>query len=96
MRGNNVYGCMDKNKIPKQEVDAIMRGSYQSLIASMKRTLKDFVVMTDGDNQIEIPIGTGHRSKFIDGLIRYFEKVEEYEKCNELLKIKALVIKIGD
>ena len=29
-----------------------------------------------------------NRNKYIDETIKYFEEVEEYEKCNELLKIK--------
>ena len=29
-----------------------------------------------------------NRDKYIDEAIKYFEDIEEYEKCNELLKIK--------
>ena len=31
-----------------------------------------------------------------DDMIEYFEEVEEYEKCNKLLKLKELVIMAGD
>jgi hypothetical protein len=29
-----------------------------------------------------------NRNKYIDEAIQYYEEIEEYEKCNELLKIK--------
>jgi hypothetical protein len=29
-------------------------------------------------------------------MIKYFETLEEYEKCNKLLKLKELVMMAGD
>jgi hypothetical protein len=29
-------------------------------------------------------------------MIKYFESLEEYEKCNKLLKLKELVLMAGD
>jgi hypothetical protein len=29
-------------------------------------------------------------------MIKYFESLEEYEKCNKLLKLKELVMMAGD
>jgi hypothetical protein len=53
-------------------------------------------VFQEGKDLIEIPHGMGQRSKFIDLLIEYFEKKEEYEKCDTLLKLKSLVKMAGD
>jgi hypothetical protein len=53
-------------------------------------------VFQEGKDLIEIPHGMQQRSKFIELLIEYFEKMEEYEKCDTLMKLKALVIMAGD
>lgn len=50
----------------------------------------------EGKDMIEIPHGVGQRSKFIKLLIEYFESLEEYEKCDTLMKLKSLVITAGD
>jgi hypothetical protein len=55
-----------------------------------------FIVFQEGKNLIEIPHGMQQRSKFIELLIEYFEKMEEYEKCDTLMKLKALVLMAGD
>jgi hypothetical protein len=53
-------------------------------------------VFKDDDRLIEIPHGIGQRSKFIDLMVKYFEALEEYEKCDKLMKLKELVIMAGD
>jgi hypothetical protein len=53
-------------------------------------------VFQEGKDLIEIPHGMSQRSKFIELLIEYFEKMEEYEKCDTLMKLKALVLMAGD
>jgi hypothetical protein len=53
-------------------------------------------VFQEGKDLIEIPHSMGERSKFIELLIEYFETLEEYEKCDTLMKLKALVIMAGD
>jgi len=53
-------------------------------------------VFQEGKDLIEIPHGIRQRSKFIELLIEYFEKMEEYEKCDTLMKLKALVLMAGD
>jgi hypothetical protein len=55
-----------------------------------------FVAFKDEDKLIEIPHGIKQRSKFIDLMIKYFETLEEYEKCNKLLKLRELVMMAGD
>ena len=84
---------MSKINVPKSEVDHLMRSSYNSLINNKRRTIIEFIVYTEGDKQVEIPAGTGQRIKFINKLINYFEVLEEYEKCQELIELKGLVLR---
>ena len=44
------------------------------------------MVFKEGSDIIEIPHGIGQRAEFIDILIVYFEEIEEYEKCEKLVK----------
>jgi len=76
--------------------DSLMRASYYQITRNFTKTVNRFIVFKDGDRLIEIPHGIGQRSKFIDLLIKYFEVIEEYEKCDRLLKLKDLVIMAGD
>jgi len=79
-----------------EELDAQMRSSYFILTKNFTRTVNRFIVFTDGKHNIDIPHGTGQRSQFIDILIKYFSGLEEYEKCEELKKLRELVIMAGD
>jgi hypothetical protein len=76
--------------------DSLMRASYYQITRNFTKTVNRFVVFKDDDRLIEIPHGIGQRSKFIDLLIKYFEVIEEYEKCDKLMKLKDLVIMAGD
>jgi hypothetical protein len=82
--------------IPNREKDNIMRSSYYTLTRNFTKTVNRFIVFQEGKDLIEIPHGMKQRSKFIELLIEYFEKMEEYEKCDTLMKLKALVIMAGD
>lgn len=77
-------------------LDFVMRTSYNSLMLNINSTIEEFIVYTFNSEVIEIEHGTGERSKFINGMIKYFEEIEEYEKCNELLKLRLRIIKNGD
>ena len=83
-------------EISGEEKDALMRAAYYTLTRNFTKTVNRFVVFKDGENIVEIPHGLGQRSKFIDVLIMYFEDLEEYEKCEKLVKLKDLVIMAGD
>lgn len=74
----------------------LIRKSYDSLMSNVNLTLEEFIVYSINGEVIEIPYGTGERSKFIDVMISYFEKTEEFEKCKELLKLRALVVNNGN
>lgn len=79
-----------------EEKDSLMRSSYYNITRNFTKTVNRFIAFQDGKNTIEIPHGTGQRSKFIDLLVEYFEDLEEYEKCDKLMKLKDLVIMAGD
>jgi hypothetical protein len=83
-------------EISNEEKDALMRAAYYTLTRNFTKTVNRFVVFKDGENVVEIPHGIGQRSKFIDVLVNYFEDLEEYEKCDKLVKLKDLVIMAGD
>ena len=76
--------------------DSLMRNSYYQITRNFNKTINRFVVFKEGKDTVEIPHGKGQRSQFIDILIKYFEKLEEYEKCDVLMKLKDLVIMAGD
>jgi hypothetical protein len=78
------------------EKDQLMRSSYSIITRNFTKTVNRFIAFQDGKNTIEIPHGLGQRSKFIQLLIEYFVELEEYEKCDTLMKLKELVIMAGD
>ena len=82
--------------ISNEEKDQLMRSSYYITTRNFTKTVNRFIAFQDGSNSIEIPHGIGQRSKFIDLLIKYFEQIEEYEKCDKLVKLKELVVDAGD
>jgi hypothetical protein len=82
--------------ISGEERDSLMRASYYIISRNFTKSINRFIVYQDDKNTIDIPHGIGQRSKFIDVLINYFVKLEEYEKCENLKKLKELVIMTGD
>ena len=84
---------MEENKTNSEDLDYVMRLSYMSLISDTRKTLKEFIVFTDGDEVVELKGGTGEKTQYIDTLIKYFENIGEFEKCKDLLDLKHLVEK---
>ena len=82
--------------ITNSDKDSLMRASYYQITRNFTKTVNRFVAFKDDDRLIEIPHGIGQRSKFIDLMVRYFESLEEYEKCNKLMKLRELVTMAGD
>lgn len=82
--------------ISGSDKDSLMRASYYQITRNFTKTVNRFVAFKDEDKLIEIPHGIGQRSKFVDLMIKYFESLEEYEKCNKLMKLRDLVIMAGD
>lgn len=80
----------------KNDKDSLMRMTYYTITRNFTKTVNRFIVFNEGNHLIEIPHGIGQRSQFIDILIQYFEELEEYEKCDKLMKLKELVIMAGD
>ena len=70
----------------KGNFDTLVRKSYECAINS---DINDVFIIYEEDNEIvEIPYNMKSRMKVIDKLIKFFEDIEEYEKCQVLLKIK--------
>jgi hypothetical protein len=82
--------------VSNSDKDSLMRASYYQITRNFTKTVNRFIVFKDNDRLIEIPHGIGQRSRFIDLMIEYFERLEEYEKCTKLLKLKELVIMAGN
>jgi hypothetical protein len=82
--------------VSNSDKDSIMRASYYQITRNFTKTVNRFVAFKDEDRLIEIPHGISQRSKFIDLMIKYFESLEEYEKCNKLMKLRELVMMAGD
>jgi len=83
-------------KEKEENRDSLMRASYYIVTRNFTKTVNKFVVFKDKERSIEIQYGIGHRSKFVDMMMEYFEKKEEYEKCEKLLKLRELIIMSGD
>ena len=83
-------------KEKEENRDSLMRASYYIVTRNFTKTVNKFIVFKDNDRSIEIQHGIGDRSKFVDMMIEYFEKMEEYEKCNKLLKLRELIMMSGD
>ena len=82
--------------VSNSDKDSVMRASYYQITRNFTKTVNRFVAFKDEDRLIEIPHGISQRSKFIDLMIKYFESLEEYEKCNKLMKLRELVMMAGD
>jgi|TARA_B110000908_G_scaffold166011_1_gene216424 hypothetical protein len=82
--------------ITNSDKDSLMRASYYQITRNFTKTVNRFIAFKDTDRIVEIPHGIKQRSKFIDLMIKYFETLEEYEKCTKLVKLKELVIMAGD
>ena len=110
--GQNIYDKLHDNSVRRSNMkkgntlmsgfisnsdkDSLMRASYYQITRNFTKTVNRFIVFKDDDRLIEIPHGIGQRSKFIDLMIKYFEQIEEYEKCERLMKLKELVMMAGD
>lgn len=87
---------MSEFNISNSDRDSLMRASYYQVTRNFTKTVNRFIVFKDNDRLIEIPHGIKQRSKFIELMVKYFEELEEYEKCEKLMKLKELVILAGD
>jgi len=87
---------MGEFNISNTDRDSLMRASYYQVTRNFTKTVNRFIVFKDNDRLIEIPHGINQRSKFIELMVKYFEELEEYEKCEKLMKLKELVILAGN
>jgi hypothetical protein len=75
------------------ELDKIIRKCYTSVIRSDINNT--FVIYEDNDKIIEIPHDIEKRVLAIDKLIFYFQELEEYERCHQLVLIKQKANQLG-
>lgn len=73
-------------------------GFIRSLLLTLEQTdFKQFmdlsyhVLMQSPSAILKRRDGIEHKIESIDGLIKYFEDVEEYEKCTNLQKLKSML-----
>ena len=63
----------------------LARKCYDCIIRS--RIDNVFIVYEELDEIVEVPYDMAMRKHIINKLIKFFEDIEEYEKCAALLKI---------
>lgn len=81
-----------KMEAEDKDLDKLMRSSYQSLIADEEQSLISFIVFNSDDEIIQID-STKDKIVYLNGLIKYFESTEEFEKCEDLLRLKKEILK---
>lgn len=75
----------------------ILQEAYKNayLIITGKIDIADFIIRQTNKNKIVFlpfdPKAPETIELIIDDIIAYFEEIEEYEKCNELLKFKERI-----
>jgi tRNA(His) 5'-end guanylyltransferase len=74
---------MDKEK--DADMLKLARKCYDCIVRSNINDI--FIIYEERDEIVEIVYDLEMRKKAIDKLIKYFENVEEYERCAVLLKI---------
>ena len=89
---NNIIFIMSE-EIPKADIQFLMSESVNTILSNKNRALMYFVIYEEGDTVIDIPTDYNQRIKYIDMLLSYLEKIEAYEKCQELLLFKNLAIR---
>lgn len=81
-----------KMEAEDKDLDKLMRSSYQSLIADEEQSLISFIVFNSDDEIIQID-AIKDKIVYLNGLIKYFESTEEFEKCEDLLRLKKAILK---
>lgn len=89
---NNIIFIMNE-EIPKADIEFLMSESVNTILSNKNRALMYFVIYEEGDTVIDIPTDYNQRIKYINMLLSYLEKIEAYEKCQELLLFKNLAIR---
>jgi hypothetical protein len=76
----------------KDDIDSIMRSSYISLTSNIEDTIREFIVFSKKGDLIEINGSVEEKCEFLNEIIKYFENIEEFEKCQKLLDLKTIII----
>ena len=72
--------------IKNNELDKLIRRCYKNVIKSDINNT--FIIYEDIDEIVEIPYDIETRVLAVDKLIFYFQELEEYELCHQLVLIK--------
>ena len=72
--------------VKDEELDKLVRKCYQCMVKSDINDI--FIIYEDLDEVIEIPYDMKISLRAVDKVISYFEKLEEYEMCHQLVLIK--------
>lgn len=72
--------------IKDPELDKLLRKCYNSVLRSDINNT--FILYEDNDEMVEIPYDIDSRLLAIEKLIFYFQELEEYELCHQLVLIK--------
>jgi len=75
--------------VKNNELDKLIRKCYNSMRRSDINNT--FIVYEDSDEIVEIPYNIETRILAVDKLIFYFQELEEYEICHQLVLIKQKV-----
>jgi len=84
-----------EDKTGQAEIDQIMIMSYENLFEkgkSFTEIIKNFELYNDGEHIIDVHPNKDERIKFIENMLEYFLKLEEYEKCSKINKFKDELI----
>jgi hypothetical protein len=76
-----------ENEIENTE---FVKKSYDCVIAPNPRGV--LVIYEEGGETVEVHLNKWQKIKVIDKLISYYENLEEYEKCENLLRKKQYII----
>jgi hypothetical protein len=81
------------DSVRDDELDKLIRKCYKSMVKSDINNT--FIIYEDNDEIVEIPYDVEKRLLAIDKLIFYFQEIEEYEMCHQLVLLKQKASKFG-
>ena len=74
---------MPREKYDTEILDDAMQNAYAILTGKYT-----FDVLLEMHDELPLPFNIEQEEPDYDAMIEYFIEIEEYEKCNELLKLK--------
>lgn len=81
------------DEVKNDEFDKLIRKCCKSMLRSDINN--SFIIYEDNDEIVEIPYDIEKRMLAIDKVIFYFQELEEYELCHQLVLLKQKANKFG-